>query len=100
MSRPTSPAAIRSISGGQIPRSLLHLLGAVLVARRSEYLHQSHTVSVLLAHLGCPAPERRVVWDARGATVLQEVGLARAQREASLLYIFCYLLLEPHHMIA
>src|SRR5262249_8293479 len=40
-----------SISGGQIPRSLLRLLEAVIVARMSEYIHQSHNVSVLMYHL-------------------------------------------------
>jgi len=44
-----------SISGGQIPRSLLRLLEEVIVARMSEYIHQSHNVSVLMDHLVCPA---------------------------------------------
>ena len=69
-----------SISGGQIPRSLLRLLGAVIVARMSEYIHQSHNVSVLMYHLVCPAKYRRVVFDARVDTVLKEVCLDIAKR--------------------
>ena len=71
-----------SISGGQIPRSLLRLLEAVIVARMSEYIHQSHNVSVLMYHLVCPAKYRRVVFDARVDTVLKEVCLEIAKRYA------------------
>src|SRR5262249_42477489 len=71
-----------SISGGQIPRSLLRLLVAVIVARMSEYIHQSHNVSVLLYHLVCPAKYRRVVFDASVDTVLKEVCLDIAKRYA------------------
>jgi len=71
---------IVSISGGQIPRSLLRLLGAVIVARMSEYIHQSHHVSVLMYHLVCPAKYRRVVFDASVDTVLKEVCLDIAKR--------------------
>ena len=73
---------MRSISGGQIPRSLLRLLGAVIVARMSEYIHQSHNVSVLLYHLVCPAKYRRVVFDASVDAVLKEVCLEIAKRYA------------------
>src|SRR5262249_10539242 len=51
-----------SISGGQIPRSLLRLLEEVIVVRMSEYIHQSHNVSILMYHLVCPAKYRRVVF--------------------------------------
>ena len=69
-----------SISGGQIPRSLLRLLDAVIVARMSEYIHQSHNVSVLMYHLVCPTQYRRVVFDARVDTVLKAVCLDIAKR--------------------
>jgi REP element-mobilizing transposase RayT len=52
---------------------LLRLLEAVIVARMRAYLHQSHNVSILLYHLVWPAKDRRVVFDARGDTVLNEV---------------------------
>ena len=71
-----------SISGGQIPRSLLRLLEEVIVARMSEYIHQSHNVSVLMYHLVCPAKYRRVVFDASVDTVLKEVCLEIAKRYA------------------
>ena len=71
-----------SISGGQIPRSLLRLLEAVIVVRMSEYIHQSHNVSVLMYHLVCPAKYRRVVFDASIDTVLKEVCLDIAKRYA------------------
>jgi putative transposase len=41
----------------------------------SEYIHQSHNVSVLMYHLVCPAKYRRVVFDASVDTVLKEVCL-------------------------
>src|SRR6266704_990505 len=71
-----------SISGGQIPRSLLRLLREVIVARMSEYIHQSHNVSILMYHLVCPAKYRRVVFDASVDTVLKEVCLEIAKRYA------------------
>ena len=48
----------------------------------SEYIHQSHNVSVLMYHLVCPATYRRVVFDARVDTVLKEVCLDIAKRYA------------------
>jgi REP-associated tyrosine transposase len=71
-----------SISGGQIPRSLLRLLEEGIVARMSEYIHQSHNVSVLMYHLVCPAKYRRVVFDTSVDTVLKEVCLDIAKRYA------------------
>jgi len=61
---------------------LLRLLEAVIVARMSEYIHQSHNVSVLMYHLVCPAKYRRVVFDASVDTVLKEVCLDIAKRYA------------------
>jgi REP-associated tyrosine transposase len=46
----------------------------------SEYIHQSHNVSVLMYHLVCPAKYRRVVFDASVDTVLKEVCLEIAKR--------------------
>src|SRR5438132_10786853 len=77
-----SSKGMYSISGGQIPRSLLRLLEVVIVARMSEYIHQSHNVSVLMYHLVCPAKYRRVVFDASVDTVLKEVCLEIAKRYA------------------
>src|SRR5262245_46439369 len=74
-----------SISGGQIPRSLLRLLEAVIVTRMSEDIHQSPTVSVLMYQLVCPAKYRRVVFDASVDTVLKEVWLEMAKRYAMIL---------------
>ena len=48
----------------------------------SEYIHQSHNVSVLMYHLVCPATYRRVVFDASVDTVLKEVCLEIAKRYA------------------
>ena len=48
----------------------------------SEYIHQSHNVSVLMYHLVCPAKYRRVVFDASVDTVLKEVCLDIAKRYA------------------
>ena len=48
----------------------------------SEYIHQSHNVSVLMYHLVCPAKYRRVVFDASVDTVLKEVCLEIAKRYA------------------
>jgi putative transposase len=48
----------------------------------SEYIHQSHNVSVLMDHLVCPAKYRRVVFDASVDTVRTEVGLEIAKRYA------------------
>src|SRR2546426_10745865 len=79
---PRTSANAFSISGGQIRRSLLRLLEEVFVARMSEYIHQSHNVSVLMYHLVCPAKYRRVVFDARVDTVLKEVCLEIAKRYA------------------
>jgi|GEM_PF-84410 len=67
---------------GQIPRSLLRLLVAVIVVCMSEYIHQSHNVSILMSHLVCPAKYRRVVFDASVDTVLKEVCLDIAKRYA------------------
>src|SRR6266581_2746041 len=53
-----------------------------IVARMSEYIHQSHNVSVLMYHLVCPAKYRRVVFDASVDTVLKEVCLEIAKRYA------------------
>ena len=75
-----NPLSRSSISGGQIPRSLLRLLEAVIVARMSAYIHQSHNVSVLMYQLVCPAKYRRVVFDASVDTVLKEVCLEIAKR--------------------
>jgi putative transposase len=61
---------------------LLRLLEEVIVACMSEYIHQSHTVAVLMSHLVCPAKYRRVVFDARVDTVLKEIGLDIAKRYA------------------
>ena len=61
---------------------MLRLLEAVIVARMSEYIHQSHNVSVLMYHLVCPAKYRRVVFDASVDTVLKEVCLDIAKRYA------------------
>jgi putative transposase len=51
---------------------LLRLLEAVIVARMSAYIHQSHHVAVLLSHLVCPAKYRRSVFDASLDTVRKE----------------------------
>ena len=48
----------------------------------SESLHKSHTVSVLLYHLVCPAQYRRVVFDNQVDAVLKEVCLEIAKRYA------------------
>jgi putative transposase len=48
----------------------------------SEYIHQSHNVSILMYHLACPAKYRRVVFDASVDTVLKEVCLEIAKRYA------------------
>ena len=61
-----------SLSGGQIPRSLLRLLAEDIVAHMSDNIHQSHNVSVLMYHLVCPAKYRRVVFDASVDAVLKE----------------------------
>ena len=82
-------------STGQIPRSLLRLLGAVIVARMSEYIHQSHNVSVLMYHLVCPAKYRRVVFDRHVDTVLKEVCLEIAKRYA---IIFLEIGTERNHV--
>jgi putative transposase len=47
---------------------------------KSQYLHKSHNVSVLLYHLVFPAKYRRVVFDAEVDTVLKEVCLEIAAR--------------------
>src|SRR5687767_15827799 len=47
---------------------------------KSQYLHKSHNVSVLLYHLVFPAKYRRVVFDAEVDTVLKEVCLDIAAR--------------------
>jgi REP element-mobilizing transposase RayT len=75
-------AADFNLWGSDSPRSLLRLLEAALVARMSEDIHQSHNVSVLRYPLVCPAPYRRVVFDARGDTGRKEVGVDSAKRYA------------------
>ena len=49
-----------------------------------DYLPQSHQVSGLMAPLVCPAPYRRVVFDAHVDTVRQAVGVDLANRSAIL----------------
>src|ERR1700677_2438026 len=46
----------------------------------SEYIHQSHNVTVLLYHLVFPAKYRRAVFDNRVDEVLKEVCLEIAER--------------------
>jgi putative transposase len=58
------------------------LLEEAIVARMSEYIPQSHNVSVLTYYLVCPAKYRRVVFDASVDTVLKEVCLEIAKRYA------------------
>ena len=55
-----------------------------MVARMSEYIHQSHNGSVLMSPLVCPAQERRVVFDASVDMVLKEVCLDSVKRSAIL----------------
>ena len=46
----------------------------------SEYIHESHNVSVLIYHLVCPAKYRRVVFGEDVDAVLKEVCLEIAKR--------------------
>jgi len=50
------------------------------MSQPSAYVHKSHTVSVLIYHLVCPAKYRRVVFDSQVDTVLTQVCLEIADR--------------------